>query len=181
MNKKIVVSFTLIAALTLSVARLMIGCNTDPAPTAAPTTEQTEATLGVKYPTLMTYAEYKKLSPELQQAYYESFPSPELYMEWFNAAVLAYNESAAGAETETEDDNVGELTQPTESKTPSNSGSTTTNKVPVQSSTEPVGSDDTTVSKPVTPDSQTPEETQKATIPDVLTGFGGVVIGGKRD
>ena len=171
MNKKIVVSFTLIAALTLSVAGLMIGCNTDPAPTAAPTTEQTAATLGVKYPTLMTYAEYKKLSPELQQAYYESFPSPELYMEWFNAAVLAYNESAAGESAEVETDNIGEITMPAEGPvkpTVSTEGT---------QSTEGTEGTESTVGATV----GTTEETQETTLPDVLSGYGGVTIDGKRD
>ena len=184
MKKKIIISFALMAALTLSVAALMIGCGTD-AGNKPPQTEQTTTaeTLGVAYPTLMTYEEYKKLSPQLQQAYYETFPTPELYMEWFNAVVLAYNETA-GNEAEPDDDNVGEITQPTEANKPSNSSSATTNtqNVPVQIVTDPTESDNSTSGTQINkPTEEMPKETQPATVPDILTGYGGVSIGGERD
>ncbi len=164
MNKKLIIGVTLIAALTLSIAATMIGCNADPGRTEPQQTTAAE-TLGVSYPTLMTYEEYKKLSPALQQAYYETFPSPELYMQWFNAAVQAYNESAAN-ENATESENEGQITQPTEAKnsgvgntgtqsatvpTQSNTGSTgDTGSVGNTGSTETTPSDQPVVETPVT-------------------------------
>ena len=60
----------------------------------------------------LTYEEYKALSPEKQQAYYESFPTPEEYMVWFNAVAKEHNQSGDG-NTQV-DGNEGQITQPTE-------------------------------------------------------------------
>lgn len=176
MNKKIIISFALMAALTLSVAALMIGCGTD-AGNKPPQTEQTTTaeTLGVAYPTLMTYEEYKKLSPQLQQAYYETFPTPELYMQWFNAAVQAYNQ-AAGSGDAPEVDDVGEITMPTEASGGNGKDST---KVPEQSSTQSITENTNTSSS--NPNTQPPSDavdiTETTTQSDMLTGWGEVTPG----
>ena len=61
----------------------------------------------------MTYEEYLKLSPALQQAYCESFSSMDAYMQWFNAAVKEYNSNKNDNSTQV-DGNQGQITQPTE-------------------------------------------------------------------
>ncbi len=66
-----------------------------------------------KDPTLLTYEEYLKLSPALQQAYCESFSSMDAYMQWFNAAVKEYNDNKNDTPPKTEG-NEGQITQPTE-------------------------------------------------------------------
>ena len=84
-----------------------------------PTTEQTtgaQETTGTKeIPEdfrWLTYEEYKALTPEEQQAYYESFPTPEEYMVWFNAVAKEHNQSGdSGTQVE---GNEGQITQPTE-------------------------------------------------------------------
>ncbi len=86
-----------------------------------PTTEQTttgaqEITVGKEIPEdfhWLTYEEYKALTPEQQQAYYESFPSPEEYMVWFNAVAKEYNHQLGDNSTQVEG-NEGQITQPTE-------------------------------------------------------------------
>lgn len=69
-----------------------------------------------KDPVLLTYEEYLKLSPPLQQAYCESFSSMDAYMQWFNAAVKAYNDNKNDTPPKTEG-NEGQITQPTEPET----------------------------------------------------------------
>lgn len=78
------------------------------------TEEPTQTTTGSsekKDPVLLTYAEYLKLTPAQQQAYYESFPTPQAYMNWFNAAAKEYNKNSNDTQV---DSNVGQVTQPTE-------------------------------------------------------------------
>lgn len=78
--------------------------------TTAATTQPVEVP---SYPVLMTYADYMKLTPAQQQAYYESFPDPETYMDWFNSAALAHNQGNSDA-TDKPQGNAGQITQPTE-------------------------------------------------------------------
>lgn len=85
---------------------------TDPTITAA--TEQVKKI--PEYPVLMTYAEYMKLPPEQMQAYCESFPDMETYMQWFNAAALAHGQGTDSEQNkETLSGNEGQITQPTDS------------------------------------------------------------------
>ena len=69
-------------------------------------------------PVLLTYEEYMALSPAVQQAYYESFPSVEAYMDWFNevAAQHAQTETDSEKQEELKDTEPipEEITQPTE-------------------------------------------------------------------
>lgn len=103
------------------------------APTEAPVTPTqkpeipNETTPEKKDPVLLTYEEYLKLSPALQQAYYESFSSIDAYMNWYNAAAEEYNKKN---ENSTQvDGNVGQVTQPTEpAETESPSEETTEKK-----------------------------------------------------
>lgn len=67
-------------------------------------------------PVLLTYEEYMALSPAVQQAYYESFPSMEAYMQWFNEAAKEYNNSKNDNSTQVEG-NEGQITQPEETDT----------------------------------------------------------------
>ena len=99
----------------------------------------------------LTYEEYKALSPEEQQAYYEAFPSPEEYMVWFNSVTKDQGQSAdKGEQTE---DGLGQITQPTE---------------PVeQPSQDPV----TPTQKPEKEDTTTPEETTPAKKDPVLLTY----------
>ena len=66
------------------------------------------------YPVLMSYADYMKLTPAQQQAYYESFPDMETYMQWFNAAATAHNQG--NSDTADKEDGVGQITQPTQTQ-----------------------------------------------------------------
>jgi len=126
MNKRLTISLILIIALTACVASLMIGCSPDSGNQESQAGQTTTAeTLGVAYPTLMLYEDYLKLSPQLQQAYYETFPSPELYMEWFNAAVQAYNQAESGEAAQEVAGNEGQITQPTQKQEGTGSGEQT--------------------------------------------------------
>lgn len=54
------------------------------------TTQPTEPQTGSDEPVVLTYEEYMALSPEEQQAYYESFPTLEEFIAWHNAALEEY-------------------------------------------------------------------------------------------
>lgn len=180
MNKRFTITFIVMIALTLLVAALMIGCGPDTGE-GDPQTEQTTTaeTLGVSYPTLMTYEDYQKLSPAMQQAYYETFPNPELYMQWFNTAVQAYNQTA-GKESIPEDDAVGEITQPTSGKDTAVFGNDTV-KVPEQTDPKPEESANDPTKEPAGETTGSSETTNAATEPpiksDFLIGWGGVQPG----
>ncbi len=115
MNKRFTITFIVMIALSLSVAALMIGCGPNTGG-GDPQTEQTTTaeTLGVSYPTLMTYEEYMKLSPQLQQAYYETFPDAQTYIEWFNTAALEYRENQKTQDESNLAGDIGQIIMPTE-------------------------------------------------------------------
>ncbi len=198
MNKRLMIPLVLMIALTLSVAALMIGCSPDTGNGESQTGQTTTAeTLGVAYPTLMTYEDYKKLSPELQQAYYETFPNPELYMQWFNAAVQAYSGEESGEPVQ--EGAEGQITSPTQN--PGNTGEiveipltkpetdvTAAHTQPAQGAQQPTpgGVGEIFESGPNNPETQPQEETaakqpqtpiQQETEPVFLTGEGFVSAG----
>lgn len=80
-------------------------------PTEKPTQKPTISSSEEKEPVLLTYAEYLELTPAQQQAYYESFPTPQAYMDWFNAAAKEYNQNNNSTQVE---GNAGQVTQSTE-------------------------------------------------------------------
>ena len=85
----------------------------DPTQKPVQTPETPSETTPVKKdPVLLTYEEYLKLSPAMQQAYYESFSGMDAFMAWFNAAAEEYNKNNTPSQTE---GNEGQVTQPTES------------------------------------------------------------------
>lgn len=66
---------------------------TQPKEDDPPATQPTEPEAGDDEPVVLTYEEYMALSPAEQQAYYESFPTLEDYIAWYNAAYAEYEEN----------------------------------------------------------------------------------------
>lgn len=58
-----------------------------------PTQPDEDEESGVLSPAEVTYEDYMAMTPEQQQAFYESFPSLQDYIDWFNAAKAAYDAS----------------------------------------------------------------------------------------
>ena len=56
---------------------------------------------------LTEYEKYELMTPEEQQAYYESFDSPEDFFAWYNAAREAYEEANRGVDVEGETIDLG--------------------------------------------------------------------------
>lgn len=83
-----------------------------------------------KDPVLLTYEEYLKLSPALQQAYCESFSSMDAYMQWFNAAAKEYNDKKNDNSTQV-DGNEGQITQPGETEPSIATEPTESNDIPM--------------------------------------------------
>ena len=48
----------------------------------------------------MTYEKYISMSPEDQQAYFESYSSPDAFFKWFNAAKAEYDKNNDAIEVE---------------------------------------------------------------------------------
>lgn len=130
--------FAAITALTILCSLCACGKQEQPASGETTTGIATESTEAPAYPTLIRYGEYLKMTPQQQQAYYETFPDQETYMQWFNDAALAYNQAQGGQEDNTVDGNVGQITQPTETGEPADpAGSTQMPTTPTQKPTTP--------------------------------------------
>lgn len=113
-----------------------------------PTKTEDEEQPEKKQPVWLTYEEYMALSPEKQQAYYESFPTPQDYMEWYNAVAKEHKQDQEDdTKVDPPDSNV-QPTQPTE-----------TGKKPEQPTTEDV----------------TEPPTEESTDFDHLVGSGSIV------
>ncbi len=69
-------------------------------PTQKPTADSQEG----KAPELLTYEEYLKLDDTQKEAYYNTFPNHEAYMQWFNNATKEYNQSAGDPQETTPSD-----------------------------------------------------------------------------
>ena len=73
--------------------------STEPTDTTEPTTDTTEPTTDTTEPTQsgnsdpVTYEAYQAMSPEDQQAFFESFGSYQDFIAWYVAAEAAYKES----------------------------------------------------------------------------------------
>ena len=187
MNKRLTISIILIVALTACVASLMIGCSPDTGNQESQAGQTTTAeTLGVAYPTLMLYEDYLKLSPQLQQAYYETFPSPELYMEWFNAAVQAYNQAESGEAAQEVAGNEGQITQPSQTQGETEPSQPEQTPQPKPGTDATVGDTQPSQTQGETTPSQ-PEQTVQSTNPDektneptILEGYGFVDPNGRE-
>lgn len=116
------------------------------------TTIPVETTLAPAYPELLSYEEYLKMTPEQQQAYYETFPDQETYMQWFNEAASAYNETM-GEQTPVVG-NVGMVTKPTE---------------PNEDPVDPEQTPETPTAKPTTPTKTPTAGAQDKKYPEMLT------------
>lgn len=83
-----------------------------------PTKTEDEEQPEKKQPVWLTYEEYMALSPEKQQAYYESFPTPQDYMEWYNAVAKEHKQDQDDDDTNkvAPPDNDDQPTQPTQTQ-----------------------------------------------------------------
>lgn len=114
-SKKMIV---LLLVLTFLLVPILTGCTSEnadpsrspestPAATISTSPEETEEPVIIEtFPELdapepfsICYAEYLELSPEMQQAYYENFETPEDFYDWFDSAKAEYENSTDPAES----------------------------------------------------------------------------------